>query len=469
MEEESDPREAFLKKVSLDAEAFEEYEAAGIIPKKNTSLVKTKLKEWRYIYFQPLTRGSVRTSILCLLCVTIGVGILSIPYVIMNVGIVLGLIIFMVCAAATQWTLTLVTMTSAKDNIYDYSELVQKYYGSKLLLLTEIMSLVNNMGGIIALNKFSKLHLKIALNFVMSILDYVGHGEFFINTFYTEVFTSLSVVVFLQLPACTHSYISQMHILSALGTLSLLYVVLVNTRNLIKVSIFEFPKYYHRNFSFEKINYFNTDADIIQTFCVFFFAFGNHTSLFNVLTELSNKTTKRLYMLINYSFIAEVTLYVIVMFIGYFSTLDKTNEVFIDREDQSIFMVIGKVFYLICLVCNTGLYYFMIRPSLEWFMLGDRQFSDTGNIIVALTMLLTLLAISTVFSKITVILSLIGSTAQVYLMFVVPVLVYIKAYNVSFTKTCIYLTVLAIIVTIGWYYFFMIVFQEAILFWKLLI
>lgn len=144
------------KKTSLDPDLYKEIEEYH--ENKDASAFRSKLREWKYVYFQPITKGSVRSSILCLLCVTIGSGLLSLPFIISRVGIILGLIIFAISAIATHWTLSLITETSKEEEIYDYSELVEKYFGPKMLVLTEIMSLVNNMGGIVALNKISNFN-----------------------------------------------------------------------------------------------------------------------------------------------------------------------------------------------------------------------------------------------------------------------------------------------------------------------
>ena len=78
----------------------------------------------------------------------------------MNSGLVLGLVVFAISVIITTWTLDLLAETANKEQIFDYSELVEKYFGYKMLVLTELMSLLNNMGGVVAINKFSKVFSK---------------------------------------------------------------------------------------------------------------------------------------------------------------------------------------------------------------------------------------------------------------------------------------------------------------------
>lgn len=61
---------------------------------------------------------------------------------------------------------------------------------------------------------------------------------------------------------------------------------------------------------------------------------------------------------------------------GYFSTYQETNEIFVDRMEEGIFMVVGKLLYVFSLSCHIGLYYYISRPSLEVLFNKSQQFSD---------------------------------------------------------------------------------------------
>jgi hypothetical protein len=112
-------------------------------------------------------------------------------------------------------------------------------------------------------------------------------------------------------------------------------------------------------------------------------------------------------------------------------------------------MVIGKLFYVICLICNIGLYYIMIRPTLEWFTIKGEPFTNQQNFFMSLTFLLFTYVVSFSFTSVTAILSFVGSTAQVYLMFVIPIIVYIKAFDLPTSKKYLYLFMLFILIFIG--------------------
>ena len=124
-------------------------------------------------------------------------------------------------------------------------------------------------------------------NILSNILDYYCIEDFIINTGCTKLILSVLIVILIQVPVCTLNTIARLHVLSILGCLLILYVVII--------SIFEFPYYFHKNFSPDKITYFNFNVDLMQNFCIFFFAFGNHSTITNAINELNPSTEKRIY------------------------------------------------------------------------------------------------------------------------------------------------------------------------------
>lgn len=306
--------------------------------------------KWRLVYFRPITEGSLRASILCLLCITIGTNLLSIPYTMKMCGVALAIIIFVISAIISHWTLNMISETCLKEGYYDYSLLVHKYYGKTLILTTLVMCIFNNIG--------SSVCWYIIINVLSSnLLEYFGYAELFANERTAQFIIGILIVLFIQVPFCIHGTIRKFHVLSVIGSFFILYVLLV--------SIFEFPFYFERNYDSANIVYFNFDANFIQTFCIFFFAFGNHSTIMNALVELNPKTEKRVRLLTNYTSYSEMIIYFVTMLVGYFSTFEYTNPLYINRDYQSIFMIIGKFCFIGVMICNIGLYYYMITPYLE--------------------------------------------------------------------------------------------------------
>jgi amino acid permease len=101
--------------------------------------------------------GSIIGSVFCLLCLTFGSGILALPYSFTKIGIGLGLVLYFLAAYSVYWTLGLLTKTAYKHGILDYSKLINLYYGSKGVMIYEIMNLISNLGAIVVYQQISNI------------------------------------------------------------------------------------------------------------------------------------------------------------------------------------------------------------------------------------------------------------------------------------------------------------------------
>ena len=127
-----------------------------------------KEEEYRYviklfnsenIMIKPWQSRSMETSILFLLCITFGAGVLVLPVILKNNGLLLGFGVFFFSAMASYWTLTLILEVSYKTKLYDVSSLADKYYGKKAYIITEYIGLMNNFLGIIFYDKICKISI----------------------------------------------------------------------------------------------------------------------------------------------------------------------------------------------------------------------------------------------------------------------------------------------------------------------
>lgn len=72
-----------------------------------------------------------------------------------------------------------------------------------------------------------------------------------------------------------------------------------------------------------------------------------------------------------------------------------------------------------------------------------------SNFLVGLIVLLIMFTLSYGFKKVTVLLSLLGATSQIYLIFIIPILLYIKAFDLQGYKKNLYLAVVYLVVLLG--------------------
>lgn len=340
--------------------------------------IYVRIERWKTFYYR-LTRGSTSGSVFCLLCLSFGSGILALPYSFAKAGIVLGILLFILASFFVYWTLCLLTKVAFKENKLNYSLLIYKYFGKTQVIIYEIMNLIANFGGIIVYQQISKeiilikfkiflKYLYLVSNFLLSFFDYCGIS--FIHQYpkLTRFVQMFSFTFLTQIPITQVKNIAILHKLSLYGTLALLFTVFV--------SLIEFPFYFRDNFSFHKIKWFEFDWNVIKILCMYFFAYANHNAVLNVIHEVKEPSKKKGNRIVNYAFLIELVTYVIVIFSGYLSTFEKTKEIFIDRDGQSIFLVLGKQLYIVSLTCHIGLYYFISRPSIEMIVNKGVRFTE---------------------------------------------------------------------------------------------
>jgi amino acid permease len=129
------------------------------------------------------------------------------------------------------------------------------------------------------------------------------------------------------------------------------------------------------NYSWERIKLVDVNLDIIKFACVYIFAFTNHNAVLNVISEVKNPTQKRGFRIVNNAFYTEFIVYLLVLCTGYLSTYEETKEIFIDRDKDNIFLIVGKGLYIVALTCHIGLLYYISVPSLEMLLNNGQMYT----------------------------------------------------------------------------------------------
>ena len=99
-----------------------------------------------------MSPGSIRGSIFTLVCTALGAGYLSVPTILLEVGIVLGLGIIIGCAFLIYFSLMIIAKCAQKYKIYHYPSVVREMLGYRCEILLELAIICNGFGLIVALN-----------------------------------------------------------------------------------------------------------------------------------------------------------------------------------------------------------------------------------------------------------------------------------------------------------------------------
>ena len=368
-------------------------------------------------FFRPIKHGSVRSSVFCMICVTLGTGMLPIPHLFSSNGLILTFILFFIFALPTYKTLQIMIKISRKNKIYNLPELVSKYFGNDSFMtkLTIISLLINSFGCIILWNFYIN-------KFSIGLISYFK--EEYANNLNGN-YICLLVLIFIQMPLAIYNKGNEFDIMSTIGVLQILYVLIV--------LIIEFPsyikEYFDKNVFFTKETYFNLNIfKIMEIPFVLFTSFGNHSTILSVVQEIDTKTEKRVLKVGKYTFFGEFYIYIYLVLICFFSTFSHThdNEIFLIRPKITFLMTLGQFFMTILMICNISLYYFTTLPTLQYLFNNNREFNNKQNIIAAILMLFILTFISFFLSDLDKILTFLGIFAQVSLLFIIPMNLYLK-------------------------------------------
>ena len=369
------------------------------------------------IFFRPVNHGSLKSSIFCMICVTLGTGMLPIPHLFSSNGLILTFILYLFFSLPTYFTLQLLIQISHDNKIYNFPELVSKYFGYKSFLtkLTIISLLINSFGCIILwnfyINKFS-----------------IGLISYFEENYATNQngnYICIVLLIFIQIPLAIYNKGNEFDLMATVGVLQIIYVLLV--------LIIEFPsyikEYFNKNIFFKIQIYFNKNIfSIMEIPFVLFTSFGNHSTILSVVEQIKSKTSKRVLNVGRFTFFGEFFVYIYLVIICFLSTFQYTsdNEIFLIRPKITFLMTLGLFFMVILMVCNISLYYFTTLPTLQFIFNKSKEFSKNQNILAAILMLCTLTLVSFFLTNLGNILTFLGIFAQVSLIFIIPISLYLK-------------------------------------------
>jgi hypothetical protein len=277
-----------------------------------------------------------------------------------------------------------------------------------------IVLLINSFGSIIMWDVF-------ITQFVRDILEYINPNY---SKDINVVYISIIILILIQIPLAVYQNKGKIEfdILASLGILQIIYVIII--------LLIEFPYYASVNFNLaymgKKTTYFNFNMKIVEMPFVFFIAFGNHSTILSSINEVKNKNNKNVLLIGKRTFFSQFFIYIIILFLNFFSTYNKTSQIFLMRPNLSFLMFIGEFFMIILMICNINLYYFTTMPTLEYLLNDSYEFTEKQNYLASFTVLTCLMFCSFYIVEVDSILTFLGVTAQVSLIFIIPISIYIK-------------------------------------------
>ena len=108
--------------------------------------------------FGKLEAGSIRGSIFSMIILSLGTGCLSLPKIMADMSLVMGLLSICLTGIATYWTLWIVTLISEKHKIFNYSKLTRKIFGNAVGFILDFTIMFYIFGILILYQVVSKIY-----------------------------------------------------------------------------------------------------------------------------------------------------------------------------------------------------------------------------------------------------------------------------------------------------------------------
>lgn len=100
--------------------------------------------------FSKMEEGSLRGSIFAISSLALGTGCLTLPLIFSEMSVLGALVMLVLGAMASYWSLVIMIEASRKTNTMDYSRLVKQSLGPKLALILDITILIYIFGILIS-------------------------------------------------------------------------------------------------------------------------------------------------------------------------------------------------------------------------------------------------------------------------------------------------------------------------------
>jgi amino acid permease len=350
--------------------------------------------------------------------ITFGGGCLAFPSAMKSLGWAMALILFLVVAIFSYYTLVILMQSGIRKKTYNYNGLIELSMGSKMVWFSDINNLILCMGVIMSYQKF-------IYSFATDILDaFFGVDK---NDKLIQISIILFCFLFIQIPLTLLRKIAYLQYVSILGSFALIYSIIVilsetYTKHNISIKTYEIV-------AFEKFGW-----DYVNSMAIYLFGFCSHNGMFQVFIELNRPSKNRYAKILNRSFLLEIVLYLSIGFSGYFSFLGATTDNILSNYDiDDKFILVSKISLFICLHCSMAINYNIMRASYESILLkpGEKKFTFFKDLLLSVFTLFICNVFVYFVDSVSKILGIFGGISTVVISYFNPIMIYVLTNNHS--------------------------------------
>ena len=394
---------------------------------KTMENINEEQRSFKKRWFGPLTEGGVRVSTMTATAMTFGTGCMTFPYIIGQVGVVPGVVIFLLVSFSMLYTLDLLLKGSLNANTFNFGELTKKSLNNAGFIIYNVSTIIFLIGAVMTYQLTS-------YQFFMDIFArYFYENDKLLKMRYAIIITVSCFLI--QIPLCLYEKMSRLKYTPIIATCAIIIIMLI----IFIVFLF------HINFSSDDIRWFigkrlsegtfwDKISIITNAFVVFMFGYLNHNGFLLVMKNLQNPTEKRTTKVMRRSFWIEFIVYFVLALSGYFLTPSNTKEMFLNTRnggsgtDFEYYFGVAKVIMVLCLQSLIPLRWSLLKESLLSFF-KDNQINKTADTIITVVMLIIMNYSLLFVDNVVNIIGFVGGIFGVLVCYFIPLFIYIGIFG----------------------------------------
>lgn len=275
--------------------------------------------------FSKMEKGGLRGNVFLFIITTTGCSFTFLPYYAKQSGLLLITILLIIPALISYFSSMILYWGFKATQAKDYGECMKKIMGSKIGFLSNLVIFFHTFGSVVSCWMFSFRFLNSSIVSALAFWNFEELEQFssvFMYFFFYFVFFLLFVM-------SVWGGIGKLKKLSVVGLCIMFYIILV--------MVFEMPAYFDFNNSVEPIVVvpYVLDLNIFKAWGICSFLFLNQYAVLPICNNLRRLCNKRMSKVVGRTVLFALFLYIIVLYVGYFSlpnNIEDCPPVFLDRK-----------------------------------------------------------------------------------------------------------------------------------------
>jgi len=322
-------------------------------------IINRRRRSWWDRSFSRMDSGSLRGSIFTILAASIGVGVLTLPYICRMTGLLISFILTTFGMIVAFWGFHALIFSSEIFGSKRYLAICKAAGGNSLGYLYQTAIYIQQFGVILGCQIISGSMIS------QSCADFgLTQRIAFISSSWFDALKVIIPTVFISFPLCKQHNMTSLRYPSLIGVAAVIFAITLIIVHSFHAISFDRPFVWYR-----------LDLNIFSACGITFFAYQCLSAFFPVYYDLANPTLSRISKVVFRSVAIEYVLYLIVAACGYLSFLDDTLPIIINNQAVTpLFQVlfnVARVMVYIKLAISIPINFNPLKRSVYDFIYGD--------------------------------------------------------------------------------------------------